>query len=153
MEGCTKRTKQYLSTNNLHSHLQTHEDFIAKTGNKGGRASQKQVNNTVKCPLGKLNIDGSCPPLPLRQDGKAHYITEMRAEIKNMGYSLPCSICPTAKNCCKDKWICNNTENNKKQNKQSEKEQDEYNKESEEESEKEDEEESEEENEEEESEV
>lgn len=38
----------YWTTNNLHSHLQTHEDFVvAKAGNKEGRASQKQVDDAV----------------------------------------------------------------------------------------------------------
>ncbi|RAH66697.1 uncharacterized protein BO66DRAFT_404482 [Aspergillus aculeatinus CBS 121060] len=38
------------STNNKYSHLHTHEDFVAKTGNKGGRASQKQVDDAQKRP-------------------------------------------------------------------------------------------------------
>ncbi|RAK82124.1 uncharacterized protein BO72DRAFT_482770 [Aspergillus fijiensis CBS 313.89] len=39
--------KQYSSTNNLYSHLHTHEDFVGKAGNKGGRASQRQVDDAT----------------------------------------------------------------------------------------------------------
>ncbi|PYH28110.1 uncharacterized protein BO87DRAFT_392169 [Aspergillus neoniger CBS 115656] len=141
------------------------QDFITKAGNKGGQASQKQVNNAVKWYKQLFNDftaekQLSIPtPTHTPRSKTATSVSQTLASSPLGKLNINRSHSPLP--LCQDRKLAlltnnlapeasqqkNNTENNKEQNKQSEKEQDEHNKKSEEESEKEDKEKSEEENE------
>ncbi|PYH81566.1 hypothetical protein BO82DRAFT_392304 [Aspergillus uvarum CBS 121591] len=69
-EGFSKGS--YSSTNNLHSQSQTHEEFVAKVGNKGGKATRKQIDHaTIDCFVDVVDVESgkSLEDKPSQQTG------------------------------------------------------------------------------------
>ncbi|RAH85430.1 hypothetical protein BO86DRAFT_376434 [Aspergillus japonicus CBS 114.51] len=79
MDGCSKA--DYSSTNNLHSHLQIHKEFVAKGGNEGGRATQKQIDRASSCcfvGLVDVEIGKSLEDKPSQQTESASVESQFR---------------------------------------------------------------------------
>ncbi|KAL4985428.1 hypothetical protein BDW68DRAFT_165088 [Aspergillus falconensis] len=45
---CSKATHNYMSTNNLRTHIGSHKDVLLATGNTGGRVSQGVIYEAIK---------------------------------------------------------------------------------------------------------
>ncbi|KAL3430214.1 hypothetical protein BDV09DRAFT_26275 [Aspergillus tetrazonus] len=44
---CSKATKKFSATNNLHTYIKTHDGMKLEEGNTGGRVAQKVVDRAV----------------------------------------------------------------------------------------------------------
>ncbi|PYH94148.1 hypothetical protein BO71DRAFT_326108, partial [Aspergillus ellipticus CBS 707.79] len=113
----------YKYTNNLRTHIETHDDVSLSAGNVGGRASQKIINKTIKFykylysgvepatavydPVSPSTTGASIlPVLPVKKDRTVH-VTNMRAAVAKMGYKILYKSCSTRTACYKDINLCN----------------------------------------------
>ncbi|KAF7164869.1 hypothetical protein CNMCM5623_009296 [Aspergillus felis] len=119
---CVRAQKKYTSTNNLRTHLLTHDGVKLEQGLVGGRVKQKEVDDAIrfykslfsgaepqKSAEGSAssaeNAGPSTPILPLKKDGTVH-VTNMRKKVAELGHKVPCDSCGKRNDCCKDVNKC-----------------------------------------------
>ncbi|KAL4768413.1 hypothetical protein BDW60DRAFT_210960 [Aspergillus nidulans var. acristatus] len=122
---CSKATKKFSATNNLHTHIKTHDGMKLEEGNTGGRVAQKVVDRAVQWYKSLFSgiepqantesletsldragsVEDDLPLLPKKKDGTVH-VTNMRLEVVRLGKPVPCKSCGTRNACCKDISKC-----------------------------------------------
>ncbi|KAI9034732.1 uncharacterized protein KD926_006351 [Aspergillus affinis] len=124
VQDCSKGQRKFTATNNLRTHLKSHNGITLDNEDKGGRVSQKVQDDAIRWyrrlfagvesevqgpassavspagPAGPANA--SLPALPLKQKDNTVHTTNMRQLVRNMGHKVPCNSCPALKDCCKD---------------------------------------------------
>ncbi|KAL4786397.1 hypothetical protein BJX76DRAFT_321254 [Aspergillus varians] len=133
---CSRAIHNYKYTNNLRTHMETHEDISLPAGNVGGRAAQKVVDEAIKFykglyggvepgtattpapsagsvpaptiydPASPSEAGASTLPVLPLKKDGTVHITEMRKAVTRMGHKVPCDSCTTRNACCKDINLC-----------------------------------------------
>ncbi|KAE8384443.1 hypothetical protein BDV23DRAFT_177034 [Aspergillus alliaceus] len=127
---CSKSSKQFSATNNLRTHISSHSNIPVPSGDKGGRASQEEINQAwykglfqgathsssslmgssarlTPAPAPPADSISRLPLLPRKKDGAPH-VTNIRKRAVDLGGSVPCDSCKTKNECCKDIDHCDN---------------------------------------------
>ncbi|KAF4177469.1 hypothetical protein CNMCM8694_002300 [Aspergillus lentulus] len=106
---CVRAQKKYTATNNLRTHLLTHDGVKLEEGLVSGRVKQKEINEAIKfykslftgaepqkaaegSASSTENASSSIPALPVKKDGTVH-VTNMRKKVAELGHKVPCDSC------------------------------------------------------------
>ncbi|GFF98314.1 conserved hypothetical protein [Aspergillus udagawae] len=118
---CVRAQKKYTSTNNLRTHLLTHDGVKLEKGLVGGRVHQKEIDEAIRfykslfagtepkpaedSTSSTQNASSATPILPKKKDGTVH-VTNMRKKVVEFGHKVPCDSCGKRSDCCKDVNKC-----------------------------------------------
>ncbi|KAL4887744.1 hypothetical protein BDV59DRAFT_189998 [Aspergillus ambiguus] len=133
---CSRAQHAYTSTNNLRTHVKSHEIFEFPTTeeekDKGGRVSQKLVDQalgfykslfagkepgksaTAKAVGGTVDLSSDAEstvgeggrPILPVKKDGQVHVTNMRLKVRELGHNVPCQSCGERKNCCKNINLC-----------------------------------------------
>ncbi|KAL4935059.1 hypothetical protein BDV06DRAFT_217707 [Aspergillus oleicola] len=110
---CLKSIHKYTATNNLRTHIASHEEFALPGGNVGGHASQKEIDAAARWYKGlfagvKPSASSAAQAPTTPSHGGSVHITNMRKQAIELGGTVPCQSCSSRNDCCKDINKCDN---------------------------------------------